>query len=103
MDAKVEPNTWKLQDAKARLSEVVRLARVGEPQRITVHGREAVAVVDLDRFEVIPKTRPKERTMAGFIERAQKLALPDDIEFDRPLYMDVRAIKIPALRRRKAK
>ena len=29
---------WKLEDAKARLSEVVRLARDHAPQRITVRG-----------------------------------------------------------------
>ncbi|MGB7416386.1 MAG: type II toxin-antitoxin system prevent-host-death family antitoxin [Thermosynechococcaceae cyanobacterium] len=28
---------WKLEDAKARFSEVVRLARETEPQRITRH------------------------------------------------------------------
>ena len=34
---------WKLEDAKARLSEVVRLARGHAPQRITVRGgRDAV-------------------------------------------------------------
>jgi prevent-host-death family protein len=103
MDAKVSANTWKLQDAKARLSELVRLARVGDPQKITVHGKEAVVVVDSDRFEVRPKARSPIRTMADFIKRAQKLALPDDVEFDRPLYMDVRVTKLPALRRRKAK
>ena len=69
MDAKVEPNTWKLQDAKARLSELVRLARVGEPQKITVHGKEAVVVVDLDRFEVSPKTR-REGAHDGRVYRA---------------------------------
>ena len=35
-------NTWKLQDAKAQFSEVVRRARAGEPQEVTVHGEEAV-------------------------------------------------------------
>ena len=43
-------NTWKLQDAKARFSEVVRKAREGEPQEVTVHGNRAVAIVDLDRY-----------------------------------------------------
>ena len=37
--------TWKLEEAKARFSEVVRLARERGPQRITVHGREAVVVL----------------------------------------------------------
>jgi antitoxin Phd len=62
-------NIWKLQDAKARFSEVVRKARDGEPQEVTVHGKRAVAVVDLDRFEV-RKKEPGEETMAGFMEQS---------------------------------
>jgi len=36
---------WKLEDAKARFSEVVRLACEQGPQRVTVRGREAVVVL----------------------------------------------------------
>ncbi len=46
---------WKLQDAKARFSELVRRARTGEPQHVTVHGEEAVVVVDPKRFDIRPK------------------------------------------------
>ena len=42
-----------------------------EPQQVTVHGKEAVLVVDPARFDVVPKP-PKEKTMAGFIERSKK-------------------------------
>jgi prevent-host-death family protein len=43
-----------LQDAKARFSEVVRRARAHRPQRVTVHGRDAVVVIaaeDYDRLQ----------------------------------------------------
>jgi prevent-host-death family protein len=42
---------WRLQDAKARLSEVVRLAREQGPQRVTVHGRDAVVVVAAEAYD----------------------------------------------------
>ena len=42
---------WKLGEARARLSEVVRLAVAGQPQRITVNGRDAVVVVATREFE----------------------------------------------------
>jgi prevent-host-death family protein len=45
--------TWKLEDAKARFSEVVRLARSEGPQRVSVRGKDAVVVLsveDLDRL-----------------------------------------------------
>lgn len=41
---------WKLEDAKARLSEVVRLARDHAPQRITVRGEDAVVMVSAKDF-----------------------------------------------------
>ena len=41
---------WKLEDAKARLSELVRLARDQKPQRITVRGEEAVVVLATEDF-----------------------------------------------------
>lgn len=41
---------WRLQDAKARLSELVRLAHSEGPQHVTLHGRDAVVVVDAEEF-----------------------------------------------------
>lgn len=41
---------WRLQDAKARFSELVRLANSNGPQHVTLHGRDAVVVVDADEF-----------------------------------------------------
>jgi antitoxin Phd len=42
---------WRLQDAKARFSEVVRLARQAGPQRVTVRGRDAVVVVASEEYD----------------------------------------------------
>src|SRR5947208_16755855 len=42
---------WRLQDAKARFSEVVRQAQQQGPQRVTLHGRDAVVVVGADEFD----------------------------------------------------
>ncbi|MHB8254959.1 MAG: type II toxin-antitoxin system Phd/YefM family antitoxin [Acidiferrobacter sp.] len=41
---------WRLQDAKARFSELVRLAHSEGPQHVTLHGRDAVVIVDADEF-----------------------------------------------------
>ena len=46
------PN-WKLDEAKAKFSEAVRLAASGQPQRVTVHGKDAVVVVAADVFEAL--------------------------------------------------
>jgi prevent-host-death family protein len=42
--------SWKLQDAKARFSELVRKVRSEGPQRVTVHGRDEVVVIDAEDF-----------------------------------------------------
>lgn len=41
---------WKLEAAKARLSEVVRLTRDHAPQRITIRGKGAVVIVSAKDF-----------------------------------------------------
>ncbi len=49
--------TWNLQDAKARLSEVVDLAQSGKPQVILRRGVPAAAVVSVDAYEAMrPRT-----------------------------------------------
>lgn len=42
---------WTLQDAKNRLSALVREARAHGPQRITLHGTDAVVVIAVDDYE----------------------------------------------------
>ena len=39
-----QPRSWPLQDAKARLSELIRKAQSEGPQHVTVHGRSTVVV-----------------------------------------------------------
>ncbi len=48
--AKAPNDRWRLQDAKARFSELVRLANTAGPQHVTLHGRDAVVVVDAKEF-----------------------------------------------------
>ena len=42
---------WKLGEAKAKFSRVVRLAASGQPQRVTVRGKDAVVIVAAAEFE----------------------------------------------------
>src|SRR4030081_527856 len=41
---------WRLQDAKARFSEVVREAQQRGPQRVTLHGKDAVVIVGAEEI-----------------------------------------------------
>jgi prevent-host-death family protein len=42
--------TWKLQDAKAHFSEVVRAARTHGPQRVTIRGESAAVVISVEDY-----------------------------------------------------
>ena len=48
---------WNLQDAKNRLSELVRKARTEGPQVITLRGRDAVVVVSATEYEKLSRPR----------------------------------------------
>ena len=52
------PTSWKLEDAKARFSELVRLAHDEGPQAVTVRGRRAVVVLDADEYERLAAPAP---------------------------------------------
>jgi prevent-host-death family protein len=41
---------WKLQDAKARFSQVVREALEHGPQRVTLHGKDAVVILSAEAY-----------------------------------------------------
>lgn len=48
---------WQLQEAKNRLSELVKAAEKEGPQVITVHGREAVVVVSATEYHKLTEKR----------------------------------------------
>ena len=42
---------WQLQEAKARLSELVKTVQQKGPQQITVHGKPAAVVLSCDDYD----------------------------------------------------
>lgn len=82
---------WIFQDAKARLSELVRRARSDGPQHVTVHGRDAVVVVAEEEFRRLKG----EVTGAALIAAMQASPVRDvEIEPERG-QMTVRAVELP--------
>jgi prevent-host-death family protein len=56
---------WKLEDAKARFSEVVRRARTEGPQRVTVRGKDAVVVIAAEALDkLLPAAKPRQDLVA---------------------------------------
>ena len=48
-------NTWQLQDAKSRFSEVVERALANGAQIVTRHGRKTVVILAFDEYEHLTK------------------------------------------------
>lgn len=73
------PGAWKLEDAKARFSEVVRRAQSEGPQRVTVRGREAVVVISVDELD---RLLPKDAGKPDFVPFLEGLGL-DGLDLER--------------------
>lgn len=72
-DARRAGSGWKLEDAKARFSEVVRLARSEGPQRVSVRGRDAVVIISVEQLEKLVPSKPQ----LPFIQFMEGLHLGD--------------------------
>ena len=72
-------HTWQMQEAKARLSEVVKLAESEGPQDITLHGRSVAVLLSRKAFERLSGT---ENSLDEFMRRSPLYGL-EEIEFER--------------------
>ena len=71
---------WQLQEAKAKLSEVIQRARKEGPQQVTVRGKPAAIIVSAEEYDAMRRRRPR------FVELVRSSPLADmelDIERDR--------------------
>ena len=59
---------WQLQEAKARFSEVFRMARERGPQRVTKHGRAAVVVIQAEEYERLSNNTRRGSLLQFFAE-----------------------------------
>jgi prevent-host-death family protein len=70
-----QPRVWPLQEAKAKFSELVRLAQTEGPQTVTVHGEPAVTIIET------PRDKAKEAGLTGAdLLRALMSGPPIDFE-----------------------
>ena len=72
-------HVWQMQEAKARLSEVVKCAESEGPQNITLHGQSVAVVVSRAMFE---RLTGNEHSLVEFM-RQSPLVEADDITLER--------------------
>ncbi len=80
---------WQLQTAKARFSELFRLARTEGPQLITRQGKDGVVMLPVEQFDrlVIRSRQPK--SLVQFFRESPLVGLELDFERDKDLGRDV--------------
>ena len=71
--------TWQMQNAKARFSDVVKSAKQDGPQDITVHGKSVAVVLSRDLFDQLSGNS---QSLVEFMQRSPLFGL-DDLTFER--------------------
>lgn len=71
---------WQLQEAKNRLSEVVRKARSEGPQVITLHGADAAVVVSAQDFVKLSRRKGK---LVDFFRKSPLVGVDLDLKRSR--------------------
>jgi len=73
---------WQLQEAKARLSEVIRQAADEGPQSITLHGQPAAVVISSEGYR---KLKQPEENLVDFMRRSPLYGVKIDLEREQSL------------------
>ena len=70
-------DAWQMQEAKARLSELVKCAQNQGPQDITVHGKSVAVVVSRDLFD---RLSGRHLPLSAFIQASPLADAGDDFK-----------------------
>ena len=78
--------SWQVQEAKARFSELMRDAARDGPQTITIRGRRAAVVLSADDYDRLKRPKP---SLVEFLRASPLAGVELDIERDRSPPRDV--------------
>jgi antitoxin Phd len=80
---------WQIQTAKARFSELFRLARTAGPQRITKQGKEGVVMISDEQYERLTARWRQPARLVQFFRQSPLAGVELDLERDRDTGRDV--------------
>jgi antitoxin Phd len=80
---------WQLQAAKARFSEVFRLARTEGPQLITRQGKDGVVMMPVEQFDRLVNRARKPKSLVQFFRESPLVGLELDFERDKDTGRDI--------------
>jgi antitoxin Phd len=80
---KTASDSWQIQSAKARFSEVFRKARAEGPQRITRQGKEGVVMVAEEQYDRLVGKSRQPKNIVDFFRQSPLVGLKLDLKRDR--------------------
>lgn len=80
---------WQLQAAKARFSEVFRLARTEGPQLITRQGKDGVVMMPVEQFDQLVVRSRQPKSLVQFFRESPLVGLELDLERDKDTGRDI--------------
>ena len=83
------PNSWQVQTAKARFSEVFRRARAEGPQRIRRQGKEGVVMVAEEQYDRLTGKSHQPANLVQFFRKSPLVGLDLELERDREPARDI--------------
>ena len=82
----MENNTWQLQDAKSKFSQLVDKAMHNKPQIVTKRGQNAVVIISFDDYKEM--TKP-DTDLVGFFSRSPLIDANLDLSRSKELPRDI--------------
>ena len=81
--ARTSGHAWQIQTAKARFSEVFRLARNEGPQRITRQGKEGVVMISDEQYDRLMVKSHQPKSIVEFFRASPLVGVDLDLERDK--------------------
>jgi antitoxin Phd len=88
--ARTGGNAWQIQTAKARFSEVFRLARTEGPQRITRQGKEGVVMISDEQYDRLMVKSHQPKSLVQFFRESPLVGVQLDLERDKDTGRDIK-------------
>src|ERR1700740_3816811 len=79
---KTAGESWQIQSAKARFSEVFRRARTEGPQRITKQGKEGVVMLAEEQYQRLVGKSHQPKSLVQFFRQSPFVGVELDLERD---------------------
>ncbi len=82
-------NSWQIQTAKARFSEMFRLARTVGPQRITRQGKEGVVMISEEQYDQLVGKSHQPKNLVQFFRESPLVGVELDLERNKDTGRDI--------------